>query len=308
MAKIVLIGSDRIGLARVRDILVRAGNGVEMATDLSDAKILARAISADILVIEVNDTIVADLSLVEELAKSELDLEVVLLLPPMSPPVEQELITATESMGVKLHVPRQMSKTPFFTSVINLLADRRRLRQAHKRLGGGTEVIRTIQSSRPAQGSLIPDFDYLEKRLTELLQAGAGLCLMVVGIDDLAEIEEKRGQRGVEQFMSDLANFLLTDLRDTDFVTSTPDVGKLAVVLPGASAAHARLVVNRIQAKVMRHSLGTVAVSTGIAEAGEGVDAQELIRLADEAWQSALQAEDKLFVLTPVADKDDRET
>lgn len=298
MTNVVLIGSDRIGLARLRDTLSKAGFQVEAGTDLSDAGILIRGVSADILVVDIGDNISGDLSALGSLIEREPDLEVVLVLGPMPPPSEQELMATTRSMGVQIHIPRQLTSTPYFSSVMAVVADRARLRRAIKKLEDDLAVLRAARSRLQTEDAAVLDYSYLQKHLKRELSMGSGVSLMMIGIDDFEEIEQKRGRPAAEQLLQELADLLRSDLRDSDVVTRTRSREKLAVVLPMTEAAHAKIVASRIQVKLARRSLGIASISAGIVQAGDGVDADELIRLAEEAWQQAQQTEEKLIVLT----------
>ncbi len=297
MTKVVLIGSDRLRLARLHDTLKRAGYQVETGTDLSDAEILIRAVSAEILIVDVDKNLVGGLSLLETLRENQPDLEMVLILGPMPPPDEQRLITATRSLGVQVHLPHQFTNTPFFPSVMEVIADRRRLRLANKELEGDLQVLRAVRSRLQAQGALIPDYAYLEEQLGQELSIGPEVSLMIIGIDDFEEVQQKRGRQAAEQLLQELVTLLQSDLRDTDVVRRMRDTGRFAVLLPLTEGAHARTVASRIQVKLARRTLGAVSISAGIAEATEGMNAGELVRRAEEAWQQALQTEEKLVVL-----------
>ncbi|MFQ5854804.1 MAG: diguanylate cyclase domain-containing protein [Anaerolineae bacterium] len=298
MTNIVLIGSDRIGLARTRDALDKTGYQVEVGADLSDASILIRAVSADILVVDVGDGIPGDLSMLETLIEHEPDLEVVLVLGPMPPPTEQELMAATRSLGVQVHLPRQLTNTSFFPSVMSVVADRARLRRTIKKLEDDLAVLRAARSRLQTQDAVVPDYSYLQEQLERELSTGSDVSLMMIGIDDFDEIQQKRGRQAAEQLLQELADLLQSDLRDSDVVTRTDTMEKLAVILPMTDAAHAKIVASRIQVKLARRSLGIASISAGIVEAGAGMDADELIRRADEAWQQAQQTEERLVMLT----------
>jgi diguanylate cyclase (GGDEF)-like protein len=297
MSNIVLIAPDRVGLARVGDALRRAGYQVEAGADLADAEILIRATSAELLIVDVDDRITRDLQLLGELIKKEPGLGTVMILGPMPPPAEQELIEITQSMGVQVHLPRQLANTPFFASVMEVIIDRHRLRQANTQLGGDLEVIRTRQVRTHSQGTLIPDFAYLQDQLKQELSMGANLSLMIIGINEFEEIQQKRGQRAADQLVQDLGELIRGDLRDTDIVTHTPVRERLAVLLPLTEAVHAKIVASRIQVKMARRSLGAASLSAGIVQARPGMNVNELISHANEAWRKAQREEDKLYVL-----------
>lgn len=298
MASIVLIGSDRIGLARLRDTLIRVGHQVETATELSDAGILIRAVSADILIIDVDEALTRDLPLLEALVQQDPDLEVVLLLGPMPPPYERELIEITQAMGARVHLPRQLTHTPFFPSVMAVVADRRRLREANKKLEEDVRVLRAVQREQRLQEPLTPDYSYLRKRLRQELSRGSHVSLMIIGIDDFEALQQEHGRQVAEQLVQELANLLRSDLRDSDIVTRTRTMERLAVLLPLTEAVQTKAVASRIQAKMARRSVDVGSVCAGIVEGNGGVDADELLRLADEAWEQARHTEEKLAVLT----------
>lgn len=304
MASIVLIGSDRIGLARMRDTLTEAGHRVETGVDLADARILVRAGSADVLIVDVNENVLGELSLLEDLTQLEPDLEVVLILGPMPPPEEQQLVQATQAMGVQTHLPRRLMDGSFLASLITILLDRRRLRRENKRLKSELEEICEELDRRKARDALtgLPDYSYLQERLMQELDMGPDVCLMIVGIDNFEEIRQTQGHRTGERLLQELAEVLQEDLRGTDILTRTMAIEQFAAILPQTRAVHAKIVARRIQEKLASRSVevaGTrldLSVSAGIAEASEGMDVDTLINLADRAWQRARRTEEKLVV------------
>lgn len=305
-ANVVLIGSDRIGLARIRDRLDEAGYQVETGTDLSDARILVRAGPADILIIDVQEALINQLAALEALLETRPDLEVVLLLGPMPPPEQEQLMGTTRSFGVQMYLPRRLAETPFFAPVIAAVADRRRLRLENSKLKGELEEAREELGRLKARDALtgLPDFHYLQARLTQELEMGPDVSLMIVGIDNFEMIRRGHGHRIAERLLQELADVLQNDLRGTDILTRTMAIEQFAAILPQTKAVHAKIVARRIQDKLAGRSMDIggasldLSVSAGIAEATEEMDADSLIRRADKAWQQAQATEEKVVVQT----------
>ena len=221
-----------------------------------------------------------------------------MVLGPMPPPAEQKLIEATRALGVELHLPRQLTATPFFASVINIALDRHRLYL----MNGNIQNADSISKARPdfvhPPEGVPPDFHFLKEQLAYELNLGPELSLMMVEINDFDEIRQKRGQRAAEQLVQDLTYLLKADLRDTDVVTRTEVLEKLAIILPLTKAVQAKIVASRIQVKLARRSLGTASLCVGIAEATAGLSADDLIQLANKALEKAKQIDDKLYAVT----------
>lgn len=294
--KLVLIGGDRIWLARIRDALSKAGHQVEIGHDLADAEILLRATSAGVLLVDVEpDVGPEDVQALEGLIESWPELEVIVVLADMAVYEEEQIIEATRTVGVNLHLPRRFVASPYFNSVLTLVANSRRPGRLATSAGDELERTSAADAERPVT---IPDYSVLQETLRRELEAGTELSLMMIGIDNLREIEQKRGEEPAAQALEDLTALLVADLRQNDVVTQTPDRDRLAVLLPLTDAASASKIARRIQDKLARRSLGVISVSAGIAAAEEGVDAQTLITWTREAWQRARRRDDRLAVLS----------
>ncbi|MBS1251251.1 MAG: Diguanylate cyclase DosC [Anaerolineales bacterium] len=297
--KIVLIGSDRIWLARIRDALTTAGHRVEIGHDVSDAGLLVRSISAEMLLVDVGagEDLSDDLPRLQELMASHSDLDVMAVLAPMQPFEEDPVVKAMQSAGIHLHLPRRFVASPHFDTVLTLMGDYRRLRQVHEQQGAeSTEP--SAEPGEPQEDVELPDFTYLKEVLSQELREGTELSLMMVSIDNLEAIQSKGGHEAAEQALQDLASLLRADLRDTDIVAHTRNDEQLAVLLLLTDAVHAKRVASRVQIKQARRSLGAVSITAGIAEADEAMDADTLIRHAESAWNKAKRRDDRLAVLS----------
>ncbi len=296
--KIVLIGSDRIWLARIRDALTTAGHRVEIGHDVSDAGLLVRSISAEMLLVDVGagEDLSDDLPPLQELMASHPDLDVMAVLAPMQPFEEDPVVKALQSAGVPLRLPRRFVASPHFDAVLTLMDDYRRLRQVHEQQKAESTEPPTEPGGSQEDVDL-PDFAYLQEVLSQELREGTELSLMMVSIDNLEAIQGKRGHEAAEQALQDLAGLLQADLRDTDIVARTRNDKQLAVLLLLTDAAQAKRVASRVQMKQARRSLGSVSIAAGIAEAEEGMTVQALVGRAKEAWQRAQRRDDRLAVL-----------
>ncbi len=296
--KFVVTGADRIGLARMKDALTKAGHRIEIATDLADAPILVRASVPEVLIFHADhgDHLAEGLPVLQTLMESHPDLDVILTLPPMPPPDEEQIIRSARSAGIELHLPQRFVIGPHFRSVLTLIEERRALQEQAEFL----TVAETEEppAPQPDTGDVaIPDYTRLWDELRAALNETGSVSLMIVGIDNLEEIEDKRGQDSVEDAIHDLVQLIQADLRDTDVVTRTEYDERLAVVLPMTPAAEAEKVASRIQMKQARRSLGAVSITAGIAEATEGVDVDTLIRRAERAWNQAQRRDDRRAVV-----------
>lgn len=303
-AHVVLAGSDRIGLVRLRDALVKAGHQVETATGLSDARTLVRTGSAGILIVDVDDNNASNLPLLEALIEHEPDLEVVMVLGAISPADEQELISAARSLGVQTYLPRRITDTPYFASVLATVADHRRLRRANRQLRGELAKVHAELSRLKGQDGLawLPDYQFLRKRLAQEMRVRADVSLMIIGVDNFEEILERHNRGVAERLLQELAVLLRSDLRDLDTLTRATAVEQFAAIMSGTKAVQAKIAARRIQEELAGRSVdiaGTsvsLSISVGIAEATEGMDANALMNRAEKAWQRAQRTEEKLAI------------
>ncbi len=317
MADIVLVGSDRIGMARMRTTLGKAGHQVEAAADLMDARVLVRAGSADILIIQVNESTTDEIPALQSLLAAAPDVDVVMIMDTMSPTAEHQIMSATQPLGVETYIPRQFVDSSFFLSMLTAIADRSRLRRANKRLEAelaeAQEQLLRVKVEDTLTG--LPDYYYLQEWLTEQLPT-TELSLMIVGIDNFEEIRREHGLRVAEPLLKDMAEVLRNNLRGSDMLTRTLAIDQFAIALPRARAVHAEIVANRLRSKLANFAPRAadsdikISLSIGIVEANEGMNVDELLRLAEQALQQAQQSEAGLAVLTVPAlpsDEDEEE-
>lgn len=296
--KIVLIGTDRIWLARMREALSKAGHRVEFGNDLSDTGVLVRATSPELLMFDVGagDDLAKRLQVLGPVMEAHPDLDVMLILAAMPPSDEQQIIDATRSAGIELHFPRRFVIGPYFDAVLRLIGERRTLRQAVEEPQEEEPAEPPSEPAQLQQDAPVADFSVLRDALNQELRRGTELSLMVIGIDNLEEIQEKRGHEVAQEALQDLAELVQADLREMDIVARTESNDRLAVLLPVTQAAEAEQVASRIQNAMARQSLGAMSITAGIAEAEEGMDADTLISHVESAWNEAPRRDDRLAV------------
>ncbi|MCE9603590.1 MAG: GGDEF domain-containing protein [Planctomycetia bacterium] len=128
----------------------------------------------------------------------------------------------------------------------------------------------------------------LERRLAERRRRPAPLSVILIDIDRLKQINDRRGAPIGDAVLRDVARVLEATMREMDFVARYGD-DELAVVLPSTTLREARRAAQRALESVAKHTFEydheqvTVTISLGLAEMQPDDDAASLVRRADEA-------------------------
>lgn len=128
----------------------------------------------------------------------------------------------------------------------------------------------------------------LERRLAERRRRPAPLSVMLIDIDRLKPIYDRRGATVGDAVVRDTARVLQATVREMDFIARYGD-DEFAVVLPSTNLREARRAAQRAIESVAKHIFEyeheqvTVTISLGLAELQPDDDAALLLRRADEA-------------------------
>jgi len=128
----------------------------------------------------------------------------------------------------------------------------------------------------------------LERRLAERRRRPAPLSVMLIDIDRLKSINDRRGVAIGDAVVRDTARVLQATIREMDFIARFGD-DEFAVVLPSTTLREARRAAQRAIEAVAKHIFEyeheqvTVTISLGLAEHDAEDDAAALVRRADEA-------------------------
>lgn len=128
----------------------------------------------------------------------------------------------------------------------------------------------------------------LERRLAERRRRPAPLSVMLIDIDRLKPIRDRRGAEVADAVVRDTARVLQATVREMDFIARFGD-DEFAVVLPSTTLREARRAAQRAIEAIAKHIFEyeheqvTVTISLGLAELQPDDDAALLLRRADEA-------------------------
>jgi diguanylate cyclase (GGDEF)-like protein len=133
----------------------------------------------------------------------------------------------------------------------------------------------------------------LDHDLPAALEAGAGVGLLVVGVDDFASYVRAHGAVVAGTVRREVSSLLATQLRPDDIVYG--DGAGFYVLLAGATPQEAEVVAERIRAAVESanlpgagvHAGGRVTVSVGVAMAREADGADAVTTRAGRALVDA---------------------
>jgi diguanylate cyclase len=128
----------------------------------------------------------------------------------------------------------------------------------------------------------------LERRIAERRRRPAPLSVILIDVDRLKQINDRRGAAIGDSVLRDVARVLDATMREMDFTARYGD-DQFAVVLPSTTLREARRAAQRALESVAKHTFEyeheqvTVTISLGLAELQPDDEAEALVRRADEA-------------------------
>ncbi len=136
----------------------------------------------------------------------------------------------------------------------------------------------------------------LGRRFAQWEHDKSPISMVVIDVDNLAEIEEEHGKQASEAVIAALADVLCQVTREMDVVARYDDQ-EFAFILPGTDLAGARKTATQVRSAVAAESFVTkddieldVTISEGVVEAIEGDDVGSITKRARRALDSARQA------------------
>ena len=136
----------------------------------------------------------------------------------------------------------------------------------------------------------------LGRRFAQWEQDETPLSMIVIDVDNLAEIEEEHGQQASDAVIRGLADVLCQATREMDVVARYDD-HEFAVMLPDTNLKGARTAAAKVRKAVTDRSFETddkvpleITISEGVVEAIEGDDIKSLSNRAGRALDSARDA------------------
>jgi diguanylate cyclase (GGDEF)-like protein len=124
----------------------------------------------------------------------------------------------------------------------------------------------------------------LEDELARSRRTGEPVALAVLDADHFKAVNDRRGHAAGDAVLAALGSVLLDAARSTDAVARIGGE-EFAAVLGGSTLLGAEEFATRVHAALA--AAGDVTVSIGVAEASEGMDAEALLRSADDALYRA---------------------
>lgn len=128
----------------------------------------------------------------------------------------------------------------------------------------------------------------LERRIAERRRRPAPLSVLLIDVDRLKQINDRRGPAVGDGVLRDIARVLAATMREMDF-TARFGNDEFAVVLPSTTLSEARRAAQRAIESIAKHTFEydheqvTVTISVGLAELQPDDEAAALVRRADEA-------------------------
>ncbi len=127
--------------------------------------------------------------------------------------------------------------------------------------------------------------DTLGREVARALRYDRRLALLVLDVDDFHGVNDRLGQLGGDEVLSETASLLRGAVREAD-VAYRAGGDEFAVLLPESTRIDAEGLFARVLATVRRHQTG-LSLSGGIAELQPGDDALTLLERAEEALHRA---------------------
>lgn len=136
----------------------------------------------------------------------------------------------------------------------------------------------------------------LDQELHRMRRTGAPLALLMIDIDNFKQVNDEFGHVAGDALIADIGEILRRSVRVFD-VCARFGGEEFVVLLPGSSARNAASTAERIRERIERHRCRPalwpglrVTASVGLAVAGAGTTAHELVERADRALYAAKHA------------------
>jgi len=145
---------------------------------------------------------------------------------------------------------------------------------------------------------------FFYKKLSEL-QSKAPVSLILIDLDNFKNINDTYGHIAGDHVLQQFAEILRSDTRKNDTIARWGGE-EFAVILPQTDTKEAFIIADRIRMNVENHIFSydgitcKITVSIGIAVTKEGVnaDAEQFIRIADEALYRAKEKKNYVIAVT----------
>ncbi len=156
-------------------------------------------------------------------------------------------------------------------------ANRRQLRDLAKRadIDGLTGALRRESFT-----------DNLELAIKQALATATPLCIAVIDLDTLKQINDQHGHSAGDEILRDLVNVARAHLRTADVIGRLGG-DEFAVLLSGATGTAAVAIAENIRSAFAKAARMGASVSIGVAELRRDDDAERIIRRADERMYAA---------------------
>ena len=134
----------------------------------------------------------------------------------------------------------------------------------------------------------------VHRRLAEWKRTRTPLSLIMLGIDQLDEIQQNLGETGRHVAIKAATQFLKAAMRDMDHVARLGE-SSFGLLLPSATLAAAEMIGERLRHAIAKCALPIAdeqlrfTISLGAAEARHGDDENKLLNRAEEAMDAAQQ-------------------
>lgn len=134
--------------------------------------------------------------------------------------------------------------------------------------------------------------DDVYRRIAEWKRGGSDLSLLLIGVDDLAGLQQQHGEPVVSTVMKAATQFLKAAMRDMDHVARY-DHDMFGLLLPTAEIEAAKSIAERLRRAIARCRLPAgktqvqFTISIGVAQARQGDDCDQLIARTYTALQAA---------------------
>jgi len=135
----------------------------------------------------------------------------------------------------------------------------------------------------------------LGRRMAEWRRGGARPSVLLVRIDDFAQVGAEHGQRASAMVLRATSQFLRAAIREMDLLAHY-DAGTFVVLLPGSELTNTMTVAERLREAIARCTLPLPSgrlkftVSLGGAQAEQNEDVAQMMRRTSEALDAAAQS------------------